>query len=423
MATQIDDDAGPRVPLSRERILRTAVALADEGGVEAASMRKIAEELGVVPMALYKHVANKDELLDGMLDVVVEEIDPAASDVDWKTAVRRRILSARRALLRHPWASQVMESRTDPTPTVLGYMDSMIGMFRAGGFSIDLTHHAMHAMGSRLMGFSQELFNDNADAPPEVEAEMYAAMADAYPSIYELVLAITHDDASVVGPGCDDQFEFEFALDLMLDGLEKLRGRPDSPDLPARGRLTVARLIYSSIASLDGFVADEDGNFDWAEPDEEVHTVVNDLVRPVGTFLLGRRMYEVLVAWETMDTTDQPRFIEDFAEIWRAADKIVYSTTLEEVSSAKTRIERVFDPDAVREMKAEAERDISVGGPNLAAQAIEAGVVDEWHLFLTPIVVGGGTRLFPDDAFVELELVDERRFGNGVVHLRYRTRG
>ena len=185
----------------------------------------------------------------------------------------------------------------------------------------------------------------------------------------------------------------------------------------------MAKLIYSSIASLDGFVADEDGNFDWAEPDEEVHTVVNDLVRPVGTFLLGRRMYEVLVAWETMNTTGQPHFIEDFGEIWRAADKVVYSTTLEEVSSAKTRIERVFDPDAVREMKAEAERDIGVGGPNLAARAIEAGVVDEWHLFLTPIVVGGGTRLFPDDVHVELELVDERRFGNGVVHLRYRTRG
>jgi len=225
MATQIDDDAEPRVPLSRERILRTAVALADRGGVESASMRKIAQELGVVPMALYKHMSGKDELLDGMVDVVVGEIDPPVPDVDWKTAVRRRILSARRALLRHPWASRVIESRTDPTPTVLGYMDSMIGMFRAGGFSIDLTHHAMHAMGSRLMGFTQELFNDSADADPEVEAEMYEAMADMYPSIYELVLTVTHDDASVVGPGCDDQFEFEFALDLQLDGLEKLKDR------------------------------------------------------------------------------------------------------------------------------------------------------------------------------------------------------
>ena len=223
MATQIDDDAKPRVPLSRERILHTAVGLADRGGVESASMRKIAQELGVVPMALYKHVSDKDELLDGMVDVVVGEIDPPAPDVDWKTAVRRRILSARRALLHHPWASRLIESRTDPTPTVLRYMDSMIGMFRAGGFSIDLTHHAMHAMGSRLMGFTQELFNDSADADPEVEAEMYEAMAEAYPSIYELVLTVTHDDASVVGPGCDDQFEFELALDLQLDGLERLR--------------------------------------------------------------------------------------------------------------------------------------------------------------------------------------------------------
>ncbi len=225
MATQIDDDAEPRVPLSRERILRTAVALADRGGVESASMRKIAQELGVVPMALYKHVSGKDELLNGMVDVVVGEVDPPVPDVDWKTAVRRRILSARRTLLSHPWASRVIESRTEPTPTVLGYMDSMIGMFRAGGFSIDLTHHAMHAMGSRLMGFSQELFNDSADADTEVEAEMYEAMADMYPSIYELFLTVNHDDASVVGPGCDDQFEFEFALDLQLDGLERLKDR------------------------------------------------------------------------------------------------------------------------------------------------------------------------------------------------------
>jgi hypothetical protein len=145
--------------------------------------------------------------------------------VDWKTAVRQRILSARRALLRHPWASRVMESRTEPTPTVLAYMDSMIGMFRGGGFSMDLTHHAMHAMGSRLMGFTQELFNDNGESDPEVEAEMWGAMAETYPSIYELFLTVTHDDSSVVGPGCDDQFEFEFALDLLLDGLERRKDR------------------------------------------------------------------------------------------------------------------------------------------------------------------------------------------------------
>jgi hypothetical protein len=178
-----------------------------------------------VPMALYKHVANKDEMLDGMVDIVVGEIDPPAGGNDWKKAVRQRILSARRALLRHPWASRLIESRTNPTPALLEYMDQMIGLFRAGGLSIDLTHHAMHAMGSRLLGFSQELFDDTADADPEVEAEMFGAMAHTYPSIYELYMTVTHDDASVVGQGCDDQFEFEFALDLLLDGLEKLRVR------------------------------------------------------------------------------------------------------------------------------------------------------------------------------------------------------
>jgi AcrR family transcriptional regulator len=224
MATQVDATARPRVPLSKQRVLHAAVALADAGGVDALSMRKIAQELGVVPMALYKHVSSKDELLDGMIDVVVGEIDPPASGTDWKTAIRRRVLSARSALLRHPWASQVIESRTDPTPAVLEYMDSMIGMFRAGGFSIDLTHHAMHAMGSRLLGFSQELYDDSVDLDPEATAVMLQRMAGKFPHITELVMAITHEEASVVGQGCDDQFEFEFALDLMLDGLDRLRG-------------------------------------------------------------------------------------------------------------------------------------------------------------------------------------------------------
>jgi AcrR family transcriptional regulator len=225
MSTEIDVGAETRVPLTRERVLRTAVELADQGGIESLSMRKLAQALDVVPMALYRHVANKDELLNALIDVVVDEIDPPLDGADWKTAIRARILSARRALLRHPWASKVMESRTEPTPTVLAYMDSMIGMFRAGGFSMDLTHHAMHTMGSRLIGFSQELFNDSGDTDPEAEAEMWTALADTYPSIYELYLTVTHDDASVVGPGCDDQFEFEFALDLLLDGLEKLKRR------------------------------------------------------------------------------------------------------------------------------------------------------------------------------------------------------
>ncbi len=225
MAAKIGVEARPREPLSKDRVLCAAVALADGAGVESLSMRKLAQELGVVPMALYKHVANKDELLDGMIDVVVGEIDPPDPDLDWKAAIRERILSARRALQRHPWASRVMESRTRPTPTVLSYMDSMVGMFRAGGFSMDLTHHAMHAMGSRLMGFTQELFNDNTDTDPVVRAETWTALADSYPSIYELFVSVTHDDASAVGPGCDDRYEFEFALDLLLDGLEKLKDR------------------------------------------------------------------------------------------------------------------------------------------------------------------------------------------------------
>lgn len=223
MTTEIDVRAQPRVPLSRERVLGAAVALADESGVDSLRMRRIAQNLGVVPMALYKHVSNKDEMLDGMVDVVVGEIDLAPSGTDWKTAIRQRVLSARRVLLRHPWASRVIESRTNPTPAVLEYMDSTIGIFRAGGFSIDLTHHAMHAMGSRLLGFTQELFDDTADVGPELEAVMLQELAHKYPYITEIAMAITYDEGSVVGQGCDDQFEFEFALDLMLDGLERLR--------------------------------------------------------------------------------------------------------------------------------------------------------------------------------------------------------
>jgi dihydrofolate reductase len=185
----------------------------------------------------------------------------------------------------------------------------------------------------------------------------------------------------------------------------------------------MAKLIYSAITSLDGYVADEDGKFDWSVPDEEVHSFVNDLERPIGTYLYGRRLYEVMVGWETAHTRDdRSPLMQDFATIWQAADKVVYSKTLETVSSARTRIERDFDPEAVRQMKATAGSDITVGGPDLAAQAIKAGLVDECHLFVTPIVVGGGTSSLPDDVRVKLELLDERRFGNGVVHLHYRTR-
>jgi AcrR family transcriptional regulator len=221
---ELEATAERRTPLNRERVLRAAVELADREGVDGLSMRRLAAELGVVPMALYKHVANKDELLDGMIDVVVAQIDPPRTDTDWKTAVRERILSARRALLRHPWASRVMESRTSPTPTVMAYMDSMIAMFTTGGFSVDLVHHVMHAMGSRLMGFTQELFNDQTDPDNPIQPAMIEAIGETYPSIYQLWQTVSHEDESIVGPGCDDQFEFEFALDLMLDGLERLKG-------------------------------------------------------------------------------------------------------------------------------------------------------------------------------------------------------
>ena len=182
----------------------------------------------------------------------------------------------------------------------------------------------------------------------------------------------------------------------------------------------MAELIYSALASLDGYVADEGGKFDWAAPDEEVHAFVNDLSRGVGTFLLGRRMYEVLSAWETIELAGEPSVIRDFAGIWRSADKVVYSRTLGTVSTARTRLERDFDPDAVRELKTSAERDLGISGPELAAHAFTAGLVDECQLFLSPIVVGGGTRSLPDGVRLELDLVDERRFGNGTVFLRYR---
>jgi dihydrofolate reductase len=184
----------------------------------------------------------------------------------------------------------------------------------------------------------------------------------------------------------------------------------------------MAKLIYSAITSLDGYVADEHGNFDWSAPDEEVHAFVNDLERPVGTYLYGRRMYDVMRYWETAPTSgDEPAAARDFAGIWQAADKIVYSRTLEAVSSANTRLERAFDPEAVRKLKASADRDLSVGGPALAGQALEAGLVDEIQLFLSPVLVGGGNPALPDGVPAQLELLEERRFGSGVVYLHYRV--
>jgi dihydrofolate reductase len=185
----------------------------------------------------------------------------------------------------------------------------------------------------------------------------------------------------------------------------------------------MAKLIYTSIASLDGYVADSNGSFEWAAPDEEVHAFVNDLERAIGTYLYGRRLYDVMTPWETMSTEAGPAVVADYASIWRSADKVVYSTTLRAPTTPRTRVERRFDPDEVRRMKASADRDLSIGGPTLAAEALRAGLVDECHLFLTPILVGGGTAVFPDGIWARLELVEERRFRGGVVHLHHRIVG
>ena len=182
----------------------------------------------------------------------------------------------------------------------------------------------------------------------------------------------------------------------------------------------MGKLIYSALASLDGYVHDERGDFEWAAPDEEVHAFVNDLERPIGAYLYGRRMYETMVYWETDAGGDQPPVSRDFAGIWRAAEKIVYSRTLEAVSSARTRIERAFDPATIRQLKESSDQDITVGGAELAGQALAMGLVDECHLFLCPIVVGGGRRALPEGVRLGLELLDERRFHGGVVHLHYR---
>src|SRR6188472_3841605 len=184
----------------------------------------------------------------------------------------------------------------------------------------------------------------------------------------------------------------------------------------------MARLVYSMLASLDGYIADEQGDFSWAVPDDEVHAFVNDLQRDVGTMLLGRRMYQVLAAWEDMDIRDEPRPVVDYKALWLDTDKVVYSTGSPEIRTARTRVERTFEPDAIRELKATADRDVSIGGPTLAAQALKAGIVDEVSLFLAPMIVGGGTRALPEGYRAPLELFEERRFGGGFVALRYRPR-
>lgn len=210
--------------LNRQKVLDAGVALADEIGIDALSMRRLAQQLDVVPMALYKHVANKEQLVDGMVESLITEIAPTTEGIGWKPAVRDRVLSARRALQRHPWARQAIESRTTKTAGVLGYLDSVIGMFLAGGFSVDLTHHVMHAFGSRVWGLTQDVFEDapSEHPAPEMDAATLAYLATLYPNVARMAMTSAHEPESVVGAGCDDQFEFEFALDLLLDGFERL---------------------------------------------------------------------------------------------------------------------------------------------------------------------------------------------------------
>jgi AcrR family transcriptional regulator len=223
----------PRVPLSRARVLRTAVAVADSGGIDALTMRRLAQELGVEAMSLYHHVANKEAVLDGVIEVVIGEIleavdgaeSPAPED-DWKGALRARILAARTVFLSHPWAPRVLESRTTMTPAVVGYFDRLLGTLRAGGFTYDLAHHAMHALGSRALGFTQELFEpDDPEAADAEATAMLEQMADRFPHIVGMMAEIAHDDPGGTLGWCDDQYEFEFGLDLILDGLEERRRR------------------------------------------------------------------------------------------------------------------------------------------------------------------------------------------------------
>jgi AcrR family transcriptional regulator len=228
-----DTNPVTRVPLSRSRVLRAAVGLADRGGIKSLTMRNLAQELGVEAMSLYYHVANKDEILDGVAELVVEDVNeavgaisgPSAQD-DWKTVMRARILTARDVFLRHPWAPGLLESRNAMSPATVRYFNGLLGIFRQGGFSYDLAHHAMHALGSRAMGFAQEMFEPDTEDGGDDAATAILEMADQLPYIVEMMMEVAHDDPHSTLGWCDDQTEFEFGLDLILDGLERLRDKP-----------------------------------------------------------------------------------------------------------------------------------------------------------------------------------------------------
>ena len=230
MSTGAERGVRPRIPLSRDRVLRAAVRVADEGGLESLTMRRVAEELGAEAMSLYYHVAKKEDILDGLVDViaaeindVVERLAESSGTTGWKTAVRRRILSAREVFLRHPWAPGVFEERAGASPAVLRYYDGLVGLMRDGGFSYDLTHHALHALGSRALGFSQELFDPSGGTSDEETTAALAGMANQIPALVAMVTEVAHDDPDSTLGWCDDQTEFEFGLDLILDGLDTMR--------------------------------------------------------------------------------------------------------------------------------------------------------------------------------------------------------
>jgi AcrR family transcriptional regulator len=233
MATQIDRERRARDPLTRDRVLRAAVDLADREGIQSLTMRSLARELGAEAMSLYYHVANKEAVLDGVVDVIMDAINEAVGKVegppaseDWKTVMRMRILAARQVLLRHRWASRLIETRTAISPTTMRYFDDLLGVLRSGGFSYDLAHHAMHALGSRALGFTQELFEpENADTGDEDLANAMAEMADQFPHLTGMMMEVAHDDPDSTLGWCDDQFEFEFGLDLLLEGLDATRQR------------------------------------------------------------------------------------------------------------------------------------------------------------------------------------------------------
>jgi AcrR family transcriptional regulator len=211
--------AARRAQLTRQRVVAAAVELADRDGIESISMRRLAQELGVEAMSLYTHVRNKEDLLDGMADVVISEIPLSAGGADWETSLRQMVLAARAVMLRHPWAPRTVETRTAPGPAALGYANAVIGIFRTGGFTIAQVHHALHILGSRLLGFTRVLFDDSGDLDPETAAKLESQLGATHPYAVEMALAVTH--TGTLGP-CDDDAEFTFALDFILDGLDRL---------------------------------------------------------------------------------------------------------------------------------------------------------------------------------------------------------